>query len=59
MDKSNNDWKNFIEKEGIEEDLNQHNRSKNAYIEKQEFLLKADYHQFEKEKALRNEERKK
>lgn len=59
LDKTNNDWKVFVQREGIQEDLNQHGRSKDAYIERQEFLLKADYCEFEKEKALRNFERKK
>uniref|UniRef100_A0A915DD61 Craniofacial development protein 1 n=1 Tax=Ditylenchus dipsaci TaxID=166011 RepID=A0A915DD61_9BILA len=58
LDKSNHDWQEFVQKEGIKEDLSQHNRSKDSYLDKQDFLLKADYLQFQKEKDLRKTTRK-
>ncbi|GMT29270.1 hypothetical protein PFISCL1PPCAC_20567 [Pristionchus fissidentatus] len=58
LDKSNLDWKSFKQEEKIEEDLATHNRGKNGYLNKQEFLMKADYAQFEKERAIRDTIRK-
>uniref|UniRef100_A0A915ESH4 Craniofacial development protein 1 n=1 Tax=Ditylenchus dipsaci TaxID=166011 RepID=A0A915ESH4_9BILA len=53
LDQTANDWKEFVQTEKIQEELEQHNQSKDAFLDKQEFLLKADYALFEKEKAVR------
>uniref|UniRef100_A0A915DVY4 Craniofacial development protein 1 n=1 Tax=Ditylenchus dipsaci TaxID=166011 RepID=A0A915DVY4_9BILA len=58
LDKSNHDWQEFVQKEDIKEDLSQHNQSKDSYLDKKDFLLKADYLQFQKEKDLRKTIRK-
>lgn len=59
LEKSNIDWKMFVNKEGIAEDLKNHSRSKESYLDKQDFLLKADFSKFQEEKALRQIEREK
>lgn len=53
LDKSKLDWDNFKQKEGISEELALHNRGKTSYIERQNFLNRTDYRQFEIEKNLR------
>lgn len=58
LDKTDYDWKNYVKEKGIAEDLNNHSKSKDAYLDKQEFLLKTDFNQFEKEKSLRSVQRK-
>ncbi|GMT01878.1 hypothetical protein PENTCL1PPCAC_24052, partial [Pristionchus entomophagus] len=58
LDKSNLDWSSFKQEQKIEEDLAIHNRGKNGYLNKQDFLMKADHAQFEKERAMRDAIRK-
>ena len=58
LDKSAQDWCQFVQDEQIEEELSGHMLSKNSYLDKQEFLLRADYSQFERERGLRAQERK-
>ncbi|GMR54937.1 hypothetical protein PMAYCL1PPCAC_25132, partial [Pristionchus mayeri] len=58
LDKSNLDWKSFKQEQKIDEDLAIHNRGKNGYLNKQDFLIKADHAQFEKERAMRDAIRK-
>lgn len=53
LDQSSNDWNDYVQEEGIEEELNEHGRSKDSYLDKQDFLHRADFNQFEKEKELR------
>jgi hypothetical protein len=53
LTKSNLDWKAFKEQEGIEDELQQHNKGKDGYLERQAFLERADLKQFEMEKSLR------
>lgn len=52
------DWDNFKKQEDIEEEINSHNRGKDGYLEKQDFLQRADFRQFEIEKQLRNSSRR-
>ncbi|KAH7727761.1 Craniofacial development protein 1/Bucentaur [Aphelenchoides avenae] len=59
LDKSSLDWKKFVKEKGIEDELKSHNRGKDSYLDKTEFLARADYKQFEKEKHLRNQQRPK
>jgi len=58
LDKSKLDWNQFVEAEGIKEELSSHNRGKHGYVEKQMFLERADLRQFELEKAVRDKTRK-
>lgn len=58
LEKSKMDWDNFKKQEDIEEEINSHNRGKDGYLEKQDFLQRADFRQFEIEKRLRNSSRR-
>lgn len=58
LEKSKLDWDNFKKQENIEEELNTHNRGKDGYLERQDFLQRSDLRQFEIEKQLRNSNRR-
>jgi len=58
LDKSKLDWNQFVQDEGIKEDLTTFNKGKEGYVEKQMFLERADVRQFEIEKAAREQTRK-
>ncbi|GAB1866171.1 Craniofacial development protein 1 [Camponotus japonicus] len=58
LEKSKLDWDNFKKQENIEEELNTHNKGKDGYLERQDFLQRADLRQFEIEKQLRNSSRR-
>ncbi|KAK6638146.1 hypothetical protein RUM44_008574 [Polyplax serrata] len=58
LKKSQLDWNNFKKSEGIEEEIKQHNRGKDGYLERQDFLQRTDLRQFEIEKDLRSARRK-
>jgi len=58
LEKSSADWGNFVEEEQMEEELERHGKSKDAFLNKQEFLNRADYRRFEKERDLRQRGRK-
>jgi len=53
LEKSKIDWDGFKEKEGISDELKIHNRGKEGYLERQAFLQRTDYRQFEHERSLR------
>lgn len=53
LEKSKLDWENYKKAHGIAEDLQNHNRGKDGYLEKQAFLQRTDMRQFEIEKNLR------
>uniref|UniRef100_A0A914X1L4 Craniofacial development protein 1 n=1 Tax=Plectus sambesii TaxID=2011161 RepID=A0A914X1L4_9BILA len=57
--KSSLDWDSYKRDHNIEQDLQTHNRGKDGFLEKQDFLLRADYRQFEAERDARNALRKK
>ncbi|XP_052854727.1 craniofacial development protein 1 [Drosophila gunungcola] len=57
LEKSQMDWKNFKRDEGIDEQLRSHNKGKDGYLERQEFLQRTDFRQFEIEKNLRQSRR--
>lgn len=57
LEKSKLDWDSFKKEEGIAEELQTHNKGKDGYLEKQDFLQRADLRQFELEKAMRNSKR--
>lgn len=58
LEKSKLDWDNYKKQENIEEELNTHNKGKDGYLERQDFLQRADLRQFEIEKQLRNSSRR-
>uniref|UniRef100_A0A1I7UY60 Craniofacial development protein 1 n=1 Tax=Caenorhabditis tropicalis TaxID=1561998 RepID=A0A1I7UY60_9PELO len=58
LDRSDQDWKDFTAQHNLKEDLESHNRGKGGYLNKMEFLSRADNRQFEKEKAFRATARK-
>lgn len=53
LEKSKLDWDMFKKDENIEEELQAHNKGKNGYLERQDFLERADLRQFEIEKDIR------
>ncbi|XP_071973825.1 craniofacial development protein 1 [Engystomops pustulosus] len=53
LEKSKLDWESFKDQEGIGEELAQHNRGKDGYIERKAFLERVDYRQFELEREIR------
>ncbi|XP_070854308.1 craniofacial development protein 1 [Drosophila suzukii] len=57
LEKSQMDWKNFKKYEGIDEQLRTHNKGKDGYLDRQEFLERTDLRQFEIEKNLRQSRR--
>ena len=58
LDKSQLDWNSYVKENNIREELSTHNKGKDGYVEKLEFLERADLRQFEQEKALREKTRK-
>ncbi|XP_022218486.1 craniofacial development protein 1 [Drosophila obscura] len=57
LEKSQMDWKIFKTNEGINEELRTHNKGKDGYLERQDFLQRTDLRQFEIEKNLRQTRR--
>lgn len=53
LDKSKHDWDSFKRNEGIDEQLQTHNRGRDGYLERQDFLDRTDVRQFEIEKSIR------
>ncbi|KAH3778893.1 craniofacial development protein 1-like [Dreissena polymorpha] len=53
LEKSKLDWESFKQKEGIDEELKIHNRGKQSYIERMNFLQRTDQRQYEIERNLR------
>lgn len=53
LEKSKLDWERFKNEQGIKEDIETYNKGKNGYLEKQDFLQRADVRQFEIEKSMR------
>ena len=58
LEKTKLDWDTFKQAEGIQEQLRTHNRGKEGFLEKQDFLQRADLRQFELEKAMRSASRR-
>ncbi|CAI4225811.1 unnamed protein product [Auanema sp. JU1783] len=58
LDKSNHDWKAYKDEHNINEELATHNKGKDGYLSKVDFLTRTDYREFENEKALRNASKK-
>ncbi|EDW01148.1 craniofacial development protein 1 [Drosophila grimshawi] len=57
LEKSQMDWKTFKSDEGIDEDLRTHNKGKDGFLERQDFLQRTDLRQFEIEKNMRQTRR--
>lgn len=53
LEKTKLDWNSFKRSQGIEEELQTHNKGKDGYLERQDFLQRADVRQFEIEKSFR------
>ncbi|CAN9499064.1 unnamed protein product [Ophioblennius macclurei] len=53
LEKSKMDWDAFKCEEGITEELAIHNRGREGYVERKNFLDRVDHRQFELEKAVR------
>lgn len=53
LEKSKMDWDAFKSEEGITEELAIHNRGKDGYVERKNFLDRVDHRQFELEKSVR------
>ncbi|XP_075932115.1 craniofacial development protein 1 isoform X1 [Anarhichas minor] len=53
LEKSKMDWDAFKSEEGITEELAIHNRGREGYVERKNFLQRVDHRQFEREKAVR------
>ena len=57
--KSKSEWEKFKKDQGLVEELNEHTKSKDSYVEKQAFLSRTDVRQFEQEKSIRDRMRSK
>ncbi|KAG7462354.1 hypothetical protein JOB18_018328 [Solea senegalensis] len=53
LEKSKMDWDAFKSEEGITEELAIHNRGKEGYVERKNFLERVDHRQFQLEKTVR------
>ncbi|XP_062535352.1 craniofacial development protein 1-like [Armigeres subalbatus] len=53
LEKTKLDWNSFKRTQGIEEELQTHNKGKDGFLERQDFLQRADVRQFEIEKSFR------
>jgi hypothetical protein len=58
LDKSKKDWDKHVDEKKMKAELDSHNRSKESYLDKQEFLAKVDYSKFQQEKKSRELARK-
>lgn len=59
LEKTKLDWDKFKQEENIEEELQTYNKGKDGYLDRQDFLQRADLRRFEIEKDIRNTERAK
>ncbi|KQK04198.1 craniofacial development protein 1 isoform X1 [Brachypodium distachyon] len=54
LDKTKKDWGEFkVENKGVEEELGAYKKSSNQYLDRQSFLQRADYREFERERDAR------
>ncbi|XP_011304183.1 craniofacial development protein 1 [Fopius arisanus] len=58
LEKSKLDWDNFKKQENLDEEITTHNRGRDGFLERQDFLQRADMRQFEIEKQLRTTARR-
>lgn len=59
LQKTHLDWNGFKKEEGIDEDLQTHNKGRDGFLERQDFLQRTDLRQFEIEKSMRQTTRRK
>lgn len=59
LQKTHLDWSGFKKDEGIDEDLQTHNKGRDGFLERQDFLQRTDLRQFEIEKSMRQTTRRK
>lgn len=59
LEKTKLDWTGFKHKEGIDEELQTHNKGRDGYLERQDFLQRTDVRQFQIEKGMRQTNRRK
>lgn len=59
LEKTALDWTGFKRNEGIDEELQTHNKGRDGYLERQDFLQRTDLRQFELEKSMRQTNRRK
>ncbi|KAL3284816.1 hypothetical protein HHI36_018955 [Cryptolaemus montrouzieri] len=59
LEKTKLDWDRFKKDENLEDELMAHNKGKDGYLERQDFLQRADLRRFEIEKEIRTVERNK
>jgi len=53
LQKTKLDWQSYKQANDLAEELTLHTKSKDTYLEKQEFLSRADHRQFEQERDIR------
>ncbi|KAM3966220.1 craniofacial development protein 1-like [Aphomia sociella] len=53
LEKSKLDWLTYKKEEGIEDEIERHNKGKAGYLERQDFLERADVRQYEIERDLK------
>ncbi|XP_027199804.2 LOW QUALITY PROTEIN: yeti [Dermatophagoides pteronyssinus] len=58
LKKSLHDWTEYKESNRLDDELDQHRRSKGSFLERQAFLSRTDVRQFEQEKSVRDRQRK-
>ncbi|XP_065199957.1 craniofacial development protein 1 isoform X10 [Planococcus citri] len=58
LEKTKLDWNSYKKEEGIDEQLKIHNKGKDGFLERQDFLQRTDLRQFEIEKAMRSSSRR-
>lgn len=59
LEKTKLDWTGFKRNEGIDEEIQTHNKGRDGYLERQDFLQRTDLRQFEIEKNMRQANRRK
>lgn len=59
LEKTKLDWNGFKQSQGIDEELQTHNKGRDGYLERQDFLQRTDLRQFELEKSMRQASRRK
>ncbi|CAK1545003.1 unnamed protein product [Leptosia nina] len=57
LEKSKLDWNTYKKEEGIEEEITSHNKGRDGYLDRQDFLGRADLRQYEIERDLRTTRR--
>lgn len=57
LNKTKLDWEGYKKDEGLEDELRNHRKNKDNFVDRQAFLQRTDLKQFEKEKAIREKQR--